>query len=303
MIDGYNPGKEVIWDVDKSSSTGCEQDDMIELPPLGEEAERECLVAETKSDKSLTLWRKLGSEGKKGFVWKDNLLYVTQCDSVFQPVQVLVLRASHRKKDMQLAHEGAGHLLFRKVMQMLKRRFLCPRLAADVENHCKSCITCQRCSKALLRRAPKVERPIITEPFEQVAFDIVGPFPKAKGGYRHVLTYIPMGSKWPEAIPLKSITAKAVAEGMVGVFSRTGLPLQILADQGAQFTGALMKELWAWKGSERRPTTPRLMESSNECSSLTGMLNKAHNLGMDWAQQLPYALLALRQMPNRDTGL
>ena len=25
MIDGYTPGKEVIWDVDKSSSTGCEQ--------------------------------------------------------------------------------------------------------------------------------------------------------------------------------------------------------------------------------------------------------------------------------------
>ena len=58
-----------------------------------------------------------------------------------------------------------------------------------------------------------VERTIITEPFEQVAFDIVGPFPKAKGGYRHVLTSICMGSKWPEAIPLKLITAKAVAEG------------------------------------------------------------------------------------------
>ena len=31
VIDGYTPGKEVIWDVDKSSSTGCEQEDMIEL--------------------------------------------------------------------------------------------------------------------------------------------------------------------------------------------------------------------------------------------------------------------------------
>ena len=130
VIDGYTPGKEVIWDVDKSSSTGCEQEDMIELPPLGEGADRECLVAETKSDKSLTLWRKLG-KGKKGFTWKDNLLYVTQCDSVFQAVQVLVL--------------PAGHLGFRKVVKMVKRRFLWPRLAADVENHCKSCITCQRC--------------------------------------------------------------------------------------------------------------------------------------------------------------
>ena len=40
VIDGYTPGKEVIWDVDKSSSTGCEQEDMIELPPLGEGADK-----------------------------------------------------------------------------------------------------------------------------------------------------------------------------------------------------------------------------------------------------------------------
>ena len=133
-----------------------------------------------------------------------------------------------------------------------------------------------------------VERPITTEPFEQVAFDIVGPFPKAKGGCRHVLTSICMGSKWPEAIPLKSITAKAVAEGMVGVFSRTGLPLQILTDEGAQFTGALMKELCKLLGVERirttayHPQTNGVVERMH--SSLTGMLNKAHNLGMDYCR-------------------
>ena len=133
-----------------------------------------------------------------------------------------------------------------------------------------------------------VECSIITELFEQVAFDIVRPFPKAKGGYRHVLTSIRMGLKWPEAIALKSITAKVVAEGMVGVFSRTGLPLQILGVERIRMTAY-------------HPQTNGVVERMH--SSLTGMLNKAHNLGMDWAQQLPYALLALRQMPNRDTGL
>ena len=46
-----------------------------------------------------------------------------------------------------------------------------------------------------------MERQVLSEPFEVLAFDLVGPFPKAKNGYRFVLTAICMGSKWPEAIP------------------------------------------------------------------------------------------------------
>ena len=35
-----------------------------------------------------------------------------------------------------------------------------------------------------------VERPVLSEPFKQMAFDLVGPLPKAKGGYRYVLTAV-----------------------------------------------------------------------------------------------------------------
>ena len=75
---------------------------------------------------------------------------------------------------------------------------------------------------------------MLTEPFEALAFDIVGPMPKGKGGCRFLLTAICMASKWPEAIPLRSITAKAVAEGMIEIFARTGIPLQLLTDQHRQ---------------------------------------------------------------------
>lgn len=32
-------------------------------------------------------------------------------------------------------------------------------------------------------------------------------------------------------------------------------------------------------------------------------MTKAHQRGLDWAQQIPFALFALRQAPNRDTGM
>ena len=35
-----------------------------------------------------------------------------------------------------------------------------------------------------------MERQVLSEPFEVLAFDLVGPFPKGKGGYMYVLTVL-----------------------------------------------------------------------------------------------------------------
>ena len=46
-------------------------------------------------------------------------------------------------------------------------------------------------------------------PFEHVSINIVGPFPRSQG-YKYLLTYICLASRYPEAIPLKFATAKDV---------------------------------------------------------------------------------------------
>ena len=74
------------------------------------------------------------------------------------------------------------------------------------------------------RRAPMIQRPVISQPFEQVVLDIVGPLPKAKGGARFFLTAACMVTRWPEATLLRVITAKEVAEAVIQIFSRMGLP-------------------------------------------------------------------------------
>ena len=116
-----------------------------------------------------------------------------------------------------------------------------------------------------------------------------------------------MATKWPEAIALKSITAKAVAEGMISIFNRTALPYVLLTDQGSQFVGKLMAELCSLLGIQQlrttvyHPQTNGMVERMH--STLEGMLTKAHSRDMDWAQQIPFALFALRRLPNRDTLL
>ena len=69
-----------------------------------------------------------------------------------------------------------------------------------------------------------IERPIITELFEKFAVDIVGPLLKS-GDAEHILTILYMASRWPEAIPLRKITDRAISEATMPVFSRIVLPL------------------------------------------------------------------------------
>ena len=46
------------------------------------------------------------------------------------------------------------------------------------------------------------------------------------------VTAVCLHSKFPETIPLKDIKAETVAEGMTTILCRTGIPKQILTDQG-----------------------------------------------------------------------
>ena len=277
------------------------------IPPVRKgPGDRAKLVEEVKTDPSLKGCRKLAEQGKQGFLWERDLLYQAKVSPGGEVVHALVLPKGFRRRVLDMAHEGSGHLGARKVKALLTQRFAWPGMGVDVINHTRSCAVCQRCSKVGSRKVPMMERQVMSEPFEVLAFDLVGPFPVAKYGYRYVLTAICMGSKWPEAIPLKAQTARAVATGMVEVFARTGIPLQLLSDQGSQFLGSMVKHLCRDLRIEQLKTAPYHPECNGVVERMHGtlgpMLTKASQQGLDWVEQLPFALFALRSAPNRDTG-
>ena len=156
------------------------------------------------------------------------------------------------------------------------------------------------------RRVPMVNRPVITERFEKIAVDIVGPLPKEKGSAEYLLTIMCMASRWPEAIPLKRITAKPVADAMLPIFSRIELPLVILSDQGSQFSSKLAKEVCKLLQIDQVCTTAYHLKTNGMIErfhgTLEGILTKAVHKGIDWVDHLRFALFAVRQMPCRTTG-
>ena len=79
---------------------------------------------------------------------------------------------------------------------------------------------------------------------EKVAIDLVGPLkPVSDRRHRWILTLVDFATRYPETVALKSIDTEAVAEALIGIFSRVGLPNYIISDNGSQFFSGLMKEV------------------------------------------------------------
>ncbi len=257
-------------------------------------------------DDSLRTWRELGTRRERGFKWDKELLLRGMYVSWEEYADIIVVPKEFRLRILEMAHERCGHLGGGKVAKLVSRYFLWPGMVKEVEEHCRGCRVCQLKSKARPSKAPAVERPVLTEPFESVAVDLVGPLPKGKGGCRFLLTYVCMATRWPEAIPLRSITARSVAEGLWSIFSRTAIPEQLLSDQGAQFCGRVVRQLCELLGVEKLRTSPYHPQTNGMVErmhgTLKGVLGRCIDDGVDWVGQVPLALYVLRQMPHADSG-
>ncbi|GFN80681.1 Zinc finger protein, partial [Plakobranchus ocellatus] len=59
----------------------------------------------------------------------------------------------------------------------------------------------------------------------RVAIDLVGPInPPSEAGHRFILTLVDYATRFAEAVPLRKITTESVAEALVDIYSRLGVP-------------------------------------------------------------------------------
>ena len=172
---------------------------------------------------------------------------------------------------------------------------------------CRTCAECQKTAPGRKLRAPLVPLPIIEESFQRIAMDIVGPLPRSRAGNKYILVVCDYATRYPEAIPLRSIDAEHVAEELLKIFARVGVPEEILTDQGSIFTSQLLAELYRFlhvhpiRTTPYHPQTDGLVERFNQ--TLKSMLRKAATeVGKDWDKLLPYLFFAYREVPQASTG-
>ncbi|KAL1256534.1 hypothetical protein QQF64_012079 [Cirrhinus molitorella] len=86
--------------------------------------------------------------------------------------------------------------------------------------------------------------PIIEVPFKRIGMDLVGPLPKSARGHKHILVIVDYATRYPEAIPLRKATSKAIAQELFLLASQVSIPAEILTDQGTPFMSRLMADLF-----------------------------------------------------------
>ena len=219
----------------------------------------------------------------------------------------LVVPKELRRQVMSVNHESAfsGHLGAKKTEVRILPNFFWPGLRQDVIRFCRSCDVCQRTVKrGSVKKVPLGLMPLIDTPFKRVAVDIVGPIaPPSEAGHRYILTLVDYATRYPEAVPLKKITTEAVAEALLDIYSRLGIPEEVLTDQGTQFMSECMQEvsrLLSIKGLTSTPYHPicnGLVERWN--GTLKSMLKRlCQDQPKQWHRLINPVLFAYREVPQ-----
>ena len=222
-------------------------------------------------------------------------------------VSQVVLPKCLREKVLSLAHCGllAGHQGSKKTLDRVLSNFYWPGVHADVGRYCQSCDICQRTiAKGKVANVSLEKMPIVGIPFERVAVDLIGPItPASERGQWYILSIVDYATRYPEAVALKKISTEEVAEALVGVFSRVGIPKEILSDRGTQFTSDLMHEIGRLLSLKQLTTTPYhpicngLVEKFN--GTLKNMVKKlCEEKPKDWDRYLVPLLFAYREVPQ-----
>jgi hypothetical protein len=249
--------------------------------------------------------------GSSKFVRKNNLIHREFSSPEGKRYWQVVVPKRYRSEVLRVAHESsmAGHLGKAKTTSRVVTEFYWPGVNGDVTRFCRSCDVCQKTvCKGRVTKVPLGQMPLIDTPFKRVAVDIVGPIhPVTERKNRYILTLVDYGTRYPEAVALPTIETERVAEALVDIFSRVGVPEEILTDCGAQFTSDLMGEISRLLSIKQLNTTPYhpmcngLVEKFN--GTLKNMLRKmCAERPQDWDRYLNAVLFAYREAPQESLG-
>ena len=216
---------------------------------------------------------------------------------------------SLRKEVLKQCHDTktAGHFYFWKTLGKVKKYFTWGGINKDVQIYCKACQVCATKKTAGRHQKAEMRRYDVGLPMEEVAIDLMGPYPESEDGNKYVLVIVDSFSKWMEAYPVPNIEAKTVAERLVmEFFSRFGVPLQIKSDRGRQFDCALFEEMCTLLDIEHRMSTPFHPQGNSRVERMVkvvgNLISAFCQTYKEWDKNLPLLTLAYRSTVHEVTG-
>jgi hypothetical protein len=196
------------------------------------------------------------------------------------------------------------------VGKAFRHGFYWPTALQDADEMVKSCKACQFHAKQIHTPAQALQMIPPSWPFAVWRVDILGPFPRAFGGYRFLFVAIDKFTKWPEATLVVSITQGAAVAFLKSIVCRFGVPSRIITNNGTQFTSRLFQEYCEGIGTQlcfasvAHPRSNSQVERAN-AEILRGLKTRTYDClekhGANWVNELPSVLWGNQTTPSRAT--
>lgn len=124
-------------------------------------------------------------------------------------------------------------------------------------------------------------------------------------GHQYILVIVDYATRYPEAIPLRMAAGKGIARELFHLFSRVGIPREILTDQGTAFMSLVMKvcnllRIKQVRTSVYHPQTDGLVERFNKTlKQMLKVIERREELG---PTATPPDVLGARWYPKHPLG-
>lgn len=152
-----------------------------------------------------------------------------------------VPQTTNQTKLIERYHTGStNHRGIDETYERLKREFYWPNLKLSIQKFINNCEVCLRCKYERSPITPKLNiTPTASRPLEILHID------KFTVETYKFLTIIDSFSRYAQAYPLNSSTSVEIVNGLMKFFAHHGVPTTIISDNGAEFSGSLVKDLMA----------------------------------------------------------
>ena len=259
----------------------------------------------TSEDAVLTKVRKYTMEGwpeeiddtlRPYFRRRQELSVENEC--LLWGIRVLVPEALRSKLLSELHFDHPGSTRMKAVGRSY---FWWPGLDKRIEELVKSCKSCQAV-KSAPAATPLHPWTWPSKPWQRIHIDFAGPFLGSM-----FLIVVDAHSKWPEVYPMSTTTAEKTIEVLRHIFASHGLPMQVVTDNGPQFTAEEFARFLRNNGVKHIRTIPYHPASNGLAERFVQSFKQALQASRNDGRSLPHRiatfLLTYRSTPHATTGV
>ena len=269
----------------------------VSIEAMRQEAQRDSVIQQALASLRSGQWCGQEREFRALACIKHEL---SEADGLLLRGQSIVVPSSLRRTMLRLAH--TGHQCWEKTLARLRSKVWWRGMRSDCEAFVRACTSCAATSGRPPRPAPLRPTALPEGAWLLLGMDFYGP---VQG--QMLLVTTDLFSKFPEINYVTSTSCGSVLPHLRSLFSRYGIPLEIITDNGPPFNSAEFGSFLASFGVKHRRITPLHPQANGATERVNRCINKVIRAaiaeGRNWRHALEEWLRAYRVTPHTATGV